>query len=170
MNLNLATAIVVGVLATLVTWIFLGPISGLGLSLWAVFIAWGSFFSAGGGESGLKTAILGALWGSVCGTIALVLMNSGVLAGLGSWAVPVIFGLAAALLVLGANIPWFAAIPAGVYGFASTAAFAFTGNHVGDALSTNIAASPLLNIFTSMVIGALVGYLSQKMVGMLASD
>ena len=53
------------------------------LSIWAAFIAWGSFFNRGGGENGLKNSLLAAIWGSICATIALVLANSGALAGLG---------------------------------------------------------------------------------------
>ncbi|MEQ1718002.1 MAG: DUF1097 family protein, partial [Hyphomicrobium sp.] len=84
MNLVTALAIVIGALSVLLTWLLTGPVlGGLGLSLWAAFIAWGSFFHCGGGENGLKNSLLAAIWGAICATIALVLAGSGALAGLG---------------------------------------------------------------------------------------
>lgn len=170
MNLLAAMTLVVGVLAALVTWLFTGPVlSGLGLSLWAVFLGWASFFNQGGGEEGLKKSVFGALWGTIVGTIAFVLYNSGLFGGLGDLAFTAIVGITAALLVAGSIVPVFSAIPAGFYGYAATAAFAFLGNHVGDALSMNFATMPFLNIFTSMLIGALFGYVSEKLIGALAA-
>ncbi len=160
MNLVTALALVIGAMAVLITWLFLGPLSGL--SLWAAFIAWGSFFHCGGGEAGLKNSLLAAIWGAVCATIAFALLNSGLLGGLGGMAIPVAVGLTVALMVLGAHIPLFSAIPAAVYGYAATAAFALMGNHVGDALATSPMTSPLLNVVVSMVIGGLFGYVSEK--------
>lgn len=168
MNLVTALAIVIGALSVLLTWLFTGPMAGLGLSLWAAFIAWGSFFNQGGGESGLQKSLMAAIWGAICATIALVLANSGALGGLGGLALPVIVGATVALMVLGAHVPVFAAIPAAVYGYASTAAFALMGNHVGDALSMSIGTMPALNIIASMVIGGLFGYVSEKVAGSLA--
>ena len=170
MNLVTALAIVIGALAVLLTWLFTGPVlGGLGLSVWAAFIAWGSFFNQGGGENGLKNSLLAAIWGSICATIALVLANSGVLAGLGGLALPVIVGATVALMILGAHVPLFSAIPAAVYGYAATAAFALMGNHVGDALSMGIGTMPALNVIASMVIGGLFGYVSEKIAGSLAA-
>jgi Protein of unknown function (DUF1097) len=167
MNLVTALALVIGLLSVLITWLFFGPLTGL--SLWAAFVAWGSFFNQGGGEAGLQKSLLAAIWGAVCATIAFVLLNSGMLAGLGSLGAPVAVGLTVALMILGAHVPLFSAIPAAVYGYASTAAFALMGNHVGDALSTTVIASPILNVVSSMIIGAVFGYVSEKIAGSLAS-
>lgn len=165
MNLVTALAIVIGALSVLITWLFFGPLTGL--SLWAAFIAWGSFFHCGGGENGLKNSLLAAIWGAICATIAFALLNSGVLGGLGGLAAPVAVGATVGLMVLGAHIPLFSAIPAAVYGYAATAAFGLMGNHVGDALSMSPMASPALNIIASMVIGGIFGYVSEKIAGML---
>lgn len=169
MNLVTALAIVIGALSVLITWLMTGggPLSML--SLWAAFIAWGSFFNQGGGEGGLQKSLLAAIWGAICATIALVLANSGALAGLGGLALPVIVGATVALMVLGAHVPVFSAIPAAVYGYAATAAFALMGNHVGDALSMSISTMPALNVIASMVVGGLFGYVSEKIAGSLAS-
>jgi Protein of unknown function (DUF1097) len=167
MNLVTALALVIGLLSVLITWLFFGPLTGL--SLWAAFVAWGSFFNQGGGEAGLQKSLLAAIWGAVCATIAFVLLNSGMLAGLGGLGAPVAVGLTVALMILGAHVPLLSAIPAAVYGYASTAAFALMGNHVGDALSTTVIASPILNVVASMVIGGVFGYVSEKIAGSLAS-
>lgn len=169
MNLVTALALAIGAMSVLLTWLFVGPMAGLGLSLWAAFIAWGSFFHCGGGEKGLQDSLLAAIWGAVCATVALVLANSGALAGLGSMALPVIVGATVGMMVLGAHVPMFAAIPAAVYGYAATAAFALMGNHVGDALSMGIGTMPAMNVIVSMVIGGVFGYVSEKIAGALAS-
>lgn len=168
MNLVTALAIVIGALSVLLVWLFTGPVlGGMALSVWAAFIAWGSFFHCGGGENGLKNSVLAAIWGSICATIALVLANSGVFAGLGGLGLPVIVGLTVGLMILGAHVPMFSAIPAAVYGYAATAAFALMGNHVGDALSMGLGTMPALNVIVSMAIGAVFGYVSEKIAGML---
>lgn len=169
MNLVTALALVIGALSVLLVWLFTGPMGSLSLAVWAAFIAWGSFFHCGGGENGLKNSLLAAIWGSICATIALVLANSGVFAGLGGLGLPVIVGLTVALMILGAHVPLFSAIPAAVYGYAATAAFALMGNHVADAMSMNLGTMPALNIIASMVIGGLFGYVSEKIAGALAA-
>ena len=61
MNLVTALAIVIGALSVLLVWLFTGPVlGGMALSVWAAFIAWGSFFHCGGGENGLKNSVLAA--------------------------------------------------------------------------------------------------------------
>ena len=168
MNLVTALAIVIGLMGGLLTWLMFGPLAGL--SLWAAFIAWGSFFNQGGGEAGLQKSLIAGIWGAVCATIAFALLNSGVLAGLGSLGAPVAVGATVLLMVLGAHIPLLSAIPASVYGYAATAAFALMGNHVGDALSMNIGTMPALNVIASMVVGGVFGYVSEKIAGSLASN
>lgn len=169
MNLVTALALVIGALAVLITWLMTGggPLSTL--SIWAAFIAWGSFFNQGGGENGLKNSLLASIWGAICATIALVLANSGALAGLGGLALPVIIGATVALMVLGAHVPLFSAIPAAVYGYAATAAFALMGNNVGNALSMDLTTMPALNIIASMIVGGLFGYVSEKIASSLAA-
>lgn len=165
MNLITALAIVIGALGAVATWLFLGPLGGLGLSIWAAFIAWGSFYHAGGGETGLKNTIIGAIWGAIMATVALVLMP---VLDMGAVGAAIAVGVTVAIMILAAQVPLLSAIPPAVYGFASTAAFALmkTG---ADATSTDIATSPLLNIVVSMVIGALFGFVSEKIAGNLAS-
>jgi hypothetical protein len=150
------------------TWLLLGPVlGGLGLSLWAAFIAWGSFFHCGGGESGLQKSLLAGIWGAVMATVALALIP--VLAGLGDLAAPVAVGATVAVMILGAHVPVLSAIPAAVYGYAATAAYALmkTG---ADPLGMDLATSPLLNVVASMIIGALFGYVSEKIASAIATQ
>jgi Protein of unknown function (DUF1097) len=169
MNLVTALAIVIGLLSVLITWLFLGPVlGGLGLSLWAAFIAWGSFFNQGGGEAGLQKSLVAAIWGAAMATVALgVLLPA--FGSLGALAAPLAVGLTVAAMVMGAHIPALSAIPAAVYGYASTAAFALMMGDKASALGTSLASSPFMNIVASMIIGALFGYASEKLAGMLTS-
>lgn len=169
MNLVTALAIVIGAMGALLTWLIFGPLGGLGLSLWAAFIAWGSFFHCGGGENGLKNSLLAAIWGAVCATLAFVLLGSGMLGGLGNLAAPVAVGLTVALMILGAHVPLFSAIPAAVYGYASTAAYTLLMGEKASALGTTIQGSPIMNIVASMVLGGLFGYVSEKIASSMAS-
>ena len=74
-------------------------------------------------------------------------------------------GLGVAAMVLLANVPMFASIPAQVYGFASTVAYAMMkGGSVTEASMAN----PVVVIILSMILGAVFGYVSEKVAGMLA--
>lgn len=163
MNLVTALAIVIGVLGAAATWLFLSPLAGLGLQIWAAFIAWGSFFHCGGGLDGFKNSAISAVWGSLMATLALILIP---IVGMGNEGVAICVGLTVALMILGAHVPLLSAIPAAVYGYAATAAFALLKS---DAIvtSTSITTSPFLNISVSMLIGALFGYVSQQIAKVL---
>ena len=165
MKLVTALALVIGLMGGVLTWLMFGPLTGL--SLWAAFIAWGSFFHCGGGESGLQKSLLAGIWGAVMATVALAVLPS--LGALGSLAAPVAVGATVAIMILGAHIPALSAIPAAVYGFAATAAFALLMGDKASVLGTTIMDSPLLNVVSSMVIGGIFGYVSEKIAGALAA-
>ena len=167
MDLVTALAIVIGALGALATWLCLGPLKDMGipLSIWAVFIAWGSFYSAGGGEGGLKTAIVGAIWGSLMATVALVLLP---MVPAGVPYIAAVVGVTVAIMILGAHVPLLSGIPAAVYGYAATAAFALLSTGAA-ATGTSIASSPFLNVVASMIMGAIFGYVSEKIAKALAS-
>ena len=160
MNLIARLALVISGLGAFATWLLLGPLSALGLQIWAAFITWGCFYHSGGGSSGLTKSIVGGLWGALMATIALILINK---FGGGPVVAAACVGLTVAGFILGANIPLLAVIPAAVYGYSSTAAFALlkTG---ADPLSFDVVNSPLLNIGVSMIIGGFFGYLSERIV------
>ena len=158
MNLVTALALVIGALGALATWLFLDPLSALGLQIWAAFIGWASFYHCGGGESGLKNAILAGIWGAIMATVALVLMP---VVGMGAIGAAICVGVTVAIMILGAHVPMLSVIPAAVYGYASTAAFALLKSGA-EATSADITTSPLLNIAASLAIGAVFGYVSEK--------
>lgn len=158
MNLVTALALVIGALGALATWLFLDPLSALGLQIWAAFIGWASFYHCGGGEDGLKNTILAGIWGAIMATVALVLMP---VVGMGAVGAAICVGVTVAIMILGAHVPMLSVIPAAVYGYASTAAFALLKSGA-EATSADITTSPLLNIAASLAIGAVFGYVSEK--------
>jgi len=133
------------------------------LQIWAIFIAWGCFYHCGGGETGLKNTIICNIAGAVIAWIALlIVVNTGGIGGslpAGLWA-GIVVGVTVAIMVLLANVPAFATIPAMVYGYASVAAFFLlsANANVTAADFTN----PLVAVVVSMVIGAVLGWISQK--------
>ena len=170
MSTNSALAISVGVLGGIATWLFLGPLGGM-LAIWAAFIAWGCFFHCGGSESGLQSAILGNIAGAIIAGITLWVATQtglGDKIGLPLWA-GICVGVGVAAMVLLANVEIFAAIPAQVYGFASVVALTLLGNGAGN-LSAPAMANPVVVVILSMIVGAIFGWVSEKVAGMLAKS
>jgi Protein of unknown function (DUF1097) len=168
MSSNSALAISVGVLGAIATWLFLGPLGGA-LAIWAAFIAWGCFFHCGGKEAGLQSAILNNAAGAVIAGITLIVATKTGMAdrlGLPIWAA-ICVGVGVAAMVVLANVPVFAAIPAQVYGFASVVAYTLMKDAAGS-LTAGSLENPVVIIIFSMIIGAMFGYVSEKAAGMLA--
>jgi hypothetical protein len=133
------------------------------LAIWAAFIAWGCFYHAGGKESGLQSTIVCAAAGAIIAGITLKV--AGMSLGLPEvmWT-SICVGLGVAAMVLLANVPLFASIPAQVYGFASTVAYALMK---GGSVTAASLENPVAVIILSMIIGAIFGYVSEKVAGML---
>jgi Protein of unknown function (DUF1097) len=168
MSTNTALAISLGVLGAIATWLFLGPLGGA-LAIWAAFIAWGCYFHCGGKEQGLQTTILNSAAGAIIAGITLTVVTKAGLAdslGLPVWA-GICVGLGVAAMVLLANIPMFSAIPAQVYGFASVAAYTLMKDAAGSLTAASLE-NPVVAIILSMAVGAIFGYASEKLAGMLA--
>ena len=168
MSSNTALAISVGVLGAIATWLFLGPLGGA-LAIWAAFIAWGCFFHCGGKESGLQSAILNNAAGAIIAGITLIVATKTGLAdqlGLPIWAA-ICVGVGVAAMVVLANVPMFSAIPAQVYGFAAVVAYTLMGNAAGSLTAASME-NPVVVIILSMIVGAVFGYVSEKLAGMLA--
>lgn len=169
MSSNTALAISVGVLGAIATWLFLGPLGGA-LAIWAAFIAWGCFFHCGGKEQGLQSAILCNAAGAVIAGITLIVATKTGMAdklGLPIWA-GICVGVGVAAMVLLANMPLFATIPAQVYGFASVAAYTLMTADGAANLTAPSLANPVVVVILSMIVGAVFGYVSEKLAGMLA--
>ncbi|MGH6734600.1 MAG: DUF1097 domain-containing protein [Methyloceanibacter sp.] len=86
--------------------------------------------------------------------------------GLPIWA-GICVGIGVAAMVLLGNVPIFASIPAQVYGFASVVALTLMGNAAGSLTAPSMA-NPVVVIILSMIVGALFGWVSEKVAGMLA--
>jgi hypothetical protein len=167
MSLNTALAISLGVLGAVATWLFLGPLGGA-LAIWAAFIAWGCFYHSGGKEAGLQSTILCAAAGAIIAGITLIVAGAGFGASLPTAVWPAIcVGLGVAAMVLLANVPVFSNIPAQVYGFASTVAYTLMTADGAANLTSMSLANPEIVIILSMIIGAVFGYVSEKVAGML---
>jgi hypothetical protein len=161
MNMINALAISIGVLAAVATWVCLG--NALGLQVWALFIGWGSFYHCGGKVEGLTKSVTNHLWGIVVATLALIVV--GTVAG-SVEVTSALIGVSVVVLVLGAHLPALSTIPAAVYGYASTAAFALlTGVAIGDAGATIKAAAM---VAASMIVGNIFGLISEMVAGKLA--
>ncbi|HZJ11404.1 MAG TPA: DUF1097 domain-containing protein [Methyloceanibacter sp.] len=167
MSSNTALAISVGVLGAIATWLFLGPLGGA-LAIWAAFIAWGCYFHCGGKEQGLQSAILCNAAGAVIGGLTLLAAGAAIGGSLPAAVWPAIcVGIGVAAMVLLANVPLFASIPAQVYGFAAVVAYTLMKD-AGGSLTAGSLENPVVVIILSMIIGAAFGYVSEKVAGMLA--
>jgi Protein of unknown function (DUF1097) len=165
MNLVARLALVISLLGALATWLFLGPLAGFSLQIWAAFIMWGCFYHCGGGVSGFKAALAGGVWGAMMAAVALALIGK---VGGGPLGAAICVGATVAMFILGANISWLAAIPAAVYGYSAVAALALL-KPGEDIFSAEIVSNPLINIVLSMIIGALFAVVSEKIVEMLGA-
>lgn len=170
MDLITALAVSIGALGGVATYLFLSPF-GLGLQIWAAFIAWASFYHCGGKTSGFSASVLANLWGVLWGALTLIAVTQTGLAdslGLPLWA-GICVAVGVALMILGAKIPAFSAIPAQVYGYAATVAFALLTNAAGALLQPDLA-NPAVIIALSMVVGAVFGLVSEHLAGALAKS
>lgn len=169
MPLLTALAISIGVLGGIATWLFVGPLAALGLQIWAAFVAWAAYYHSGGKEVALKTNIPAHILGAIVGWTAL-LGTTSLAGGLGvPIAAGICVGIGAAVMVFAANVAAFGSIPSTVYGFACVAGYALLAGKLGTLTSTSLVDNPLLNIVVSMVVGALFGWLSERLGGVLAT-
>ncbi len=168
MDLVTALAITIGALGGVATFVFLSPI-GLGLSIWAAFLAWASFYHCGGQIGGFQTSLLGNLWGALWGALTLLAVTKTGAAdslGLPVWA-GICVAVGVALMILGSKLPYLSSIPAAVYGYAAVIALSLLTNTAGS-VATPAWENPAVNVALSMVVGGLLGLLSERLAGMLA--
>jgi len=160
MPLLTALALSIGGLGGIATWLFIGPLAGLGLQIWAAFIAWAAYFHSGGKVAALTTNLPAHVFGGLVGLLALY----GVTLLAGSLGVPIAagicVGIGAGAMVLAANIPALASIPSSVYGFACVAAYGLLANKLGTLMSVSLVDNPWFDISASMIIGGFLGHIS----------
>lgn len=164
MKLPVALALVVGIVGGILTWLYVGPLSGLGLFVPATFIAAASFFAAGGDVEGLKKSVAANVWGVIWGTIALI--------GIGLVSGPVMIGVvvggATVLMILGALLPALSFVPGMVLGLATTAGFGLLSKASGTDFS--LPTGPFTVVLISVLIGAAYGYAGSLMVGKMMTS
>jgi hypothetical protein len=167
MDLVTALAVSIGLLGGAATYLYLSNFLGLGLQIWAAFLGWASFYHCGGKIQGFTSSVLANLWGVVWGALTLIAFSNldfGLPAPI--WG-GICVAIGVGLMILGAKIPIFSAIPATVYGYAATVALALLTNSVG-ALMEPTLANPAAVIAISMVGGNIFGLISEAFAGAMA--
>jgi hypothetical protein len=160
-----ALALSIAVLGGVWAFLALNPLAGTAI-VWVGFIAWGCYFHTGGDNAALQKTIAGMSFGAIMAGIALAVVVSGALAGLGSIGAPLIIAVTVFPLVAVAGMNLLSVVPANVYGYASTAGLALTANTAGNVQALNLT-NPVLLVIISVVIGALFGVASGKLAGIL---
>lgn len=160
-----ALALSIAVLGGVWAFLALNPLAGVAL-VWVGFIAWGCYFHTGGDNAALQKTIAGMSYGAVLAGVALTLVSSGTLGGLGALAAPVIIAVTVFPLVIVAGCSLLSVVPANVYGYAATAGLALTANTAGNATMMDMT-NPVLLVIVSVVLGAVFGMASGKLAGML---
>jgi hypothetical protein len=167
-------ALSIGGLGGVATWLALSPLAGM-VTIWAIFIAWGSYFHNGADMAALKNTIVCGIFGSVLAGVAFALITK---VGLGEGTslalnAAVWVGVTVFLLVMGASIPMFSVIPSAVYGFAATAAYAIHAgadlSAAGNTLNMDFS-NPVIVISLSLIVGAVFGMISGKLAAMISGE
>ncbi|MBD3885385.1 DUF1097 domain-containing protein [Phormidium tenue FACHB-886] len=123
--------------------------------VWVTFIAWASFFILGGKSSGLKQSIASNLTGVAIASLTLLsiaLLNANPLVA------AICVGLGSAAMVQVSKIPLLSAVPAIVWGFASTVG---TTIATGNPITAPGLDNPALVAAAAMILGNVFGYLSE---------
>ncbi len=174
----IALSLSIAVLGGIWAFLALGPLAGFVL-VWAGFVAWGCFFHSGGDNKALVKTIAGNAYGVVIAWIALFIIVNVSIEALGVVWPAVVVGVTVFLLVIVASIEPLSAVPANVYGYASTVAYSLhqpsePGATDGEAgigpLQNLVSASfenPLVLLIASMVVGAVFGYISGQVANVL---
>jgi hypothetical protein len=165
MDLVTALAIVIGIMGAIATWVAV-TLGSPYVLIWAIFVGWGCFFHCGGKEEGLKNSAIANLWGAVCAAVALIVALA---MGITAVTAAICVGVTVAIMILGAKVPALAAIPAAVYGYASTAALFLLGAAAygeGSGAVVKVAVA----VAISMIIGNVLGYISEKIAGALVKN
>ena len=171
-----ALSVSIAVLGAIWAFLALGPLGGIVL-VWAGFVAWGCFFHTGGDDPALVKTIVGNIYGVVIAWIALLIIVNVPVEGLGTVWPAIVVGVTVFFLVIVASIDKLSAVPAQVYGYASTVAYSLhqaTDAEAGSGPLANLASAsmqnPLLLLIVSMVVGALFGWASGKLAGALTKE
>jgi len=123
--------------------------------VWVTFIAWASFFILGGKASGLKQSLASNLTGIIIASLTLLaisVLNANPLVA------AICVGVGSAAMVQASKVPLLTAIPAIVWGFASTVGTAIA---TSKPITTPGLENPALVATAAMILGGVFGYLSE---------
>lgn len=165
MSKLLALALSIAVLGGVWAFLALGPLAGMVL-VWAGFIAWGCYFHTGADSAALQKTIVGMIFGSVIAGVALALVGANPLHLPGASGPAVYIAVTVFLLVIVAGQTLLSVVPANVYGYAATAAYALQTPTAGSVMAANLT-NPVLIVSLSVVIGGVFGMLSGKLAGLI---
>lgn len=143
----------------------LGPLAGSVL-VWAGFIAWACYFHTGGDNPALQKTIVGMIYGAIIAGVALALVGANPLGLPGAFGPAVYVAITVFFLVIVAGQNLLSVVPANVYGYAATAAYALQTPNAGSVMALNLS-NPVLLIALSTIIGAIFGMLSGKLAGVI---
>jgi Protein of unknown function (DUF1097) len=164
MDIITALAVVIGIMGGIATWLAV-TMGNAYVLIWAIFIAWASFYGAGGKEAGLQKSAVANIWGAICAAVALIVAQA---MGVNALTAGLCVGVSVIVMILGAKVPALGAIPSAVYGYASTAALCLMGGALGGGAGAIVQAA--IAIAVSMVIGNILGYVSEKIAGSLVKS
>ncbi len=168
MKQPLALSLSIAGLGAIWTYLALGPLAGFVL-VWAGFIAWGCFFATGGDTQALSKTITGGVYGVILAWVALFVIVNVPVAALGTVWPAIVVGVTVFFLVIVANVDFLSAVPANVFGYASTVAYSLHQGGTADAaaplesLTAVGFSNPLILVIVSIVAGALFGYASGQL-------
>ena len=123
--------------------------------VWVTFIAWASFFILGGKSSGLLQSVASNLTGIVIASLTLLTIST---LGENPVVAAICVGVGSAAMVQASKISLLTAIPAIVWGFASTVG---TTIATGKPITTSGLENPGLVAAVAMILGGVFGYLSE---------
>jgi hypothetical protein len=162
MDLITALALVIGVMGGIATFVAVTAASAY-FVIWVTFVAWASFYAAGGDDAATVKSIAANVWGALIATLSLLAFNSWAEDGKGvALKAGVCVGIAIVVLILGAKIPALGFIPGQVFGYAPTAGL-FLG---GYATFGKLFGAAVI----SLIIGNLLGIISAKVGGAVAKS
>lgn len=155
-----ALSISIAVLGGIWAYLALGPLAGFVL-VWAGFIAWGCFFHSGADMAALQKTIVGMSYGAVIAGIALLLATTNPMSLPSVVGTAIYIGVTVFFLVIVARFDLLSVVPANVYGYAATAAYALQTANAGSATTMNMT-NPVFIIILSTILGAIFGLISAK--------
>lgn len=152
MDMLIALGVSIGVLIAI--WTYIAGLPAVALPVWAGIVAWGTFYAAGGKTEGLIKTVASNLSGVFWAFVALFVATrlGGSLA-----VVSLMVGVIAFAMCVQAKIPQLAFIPGAFLGAATTVAVVVA------------AKDTYVHAIIALVAGAIFGYVSEMVAGMLAA-